>query len=174
MTQRELAIYYAGKFHGDQQYGEGPYIIHLTDVDGVLDEAAYSVYDPIRVADWLHDVCEDCGITREEIGKIFGPVVEDLVWRVTNEPGANRKERSIKTYPKIAASERSVALKLADRIANLRHGLKNHSRFGLMYAKEDPDFKLALMSNQYTDPRITWLWAQYNLLISEINKKYGI
>jgi (p)ppGpp synthase/HD superfamily hydrolase len=174
MTQRELAIYYAGKYHADQQYGEGPYIIHLTDADGVLDEAGFSVHDVIRVSVWLHDVCEDCGITRDEIEQIFGPVVAELVWRVTNELGENRKERASKTYPKIAGDIRSIALKLADRIANLRHGLKNHSRKGLMYVKEDPAFKTALMDIPCTDMRVDWLWAQYNLLIAEIKKKYGI
>jgi guanosine-3',5'-bis(diphosphate) 3'-pyrophosphohydrolase len=174
MTQRELAIYYAGNFHGDQQYGEGPYIIHLTDVDGVLDEAGYSIYDVLRVAAWLHDVCEDCGVENFEIDKTFGPAVADLVWRVTNESGENRKERSAKTYPKIAGDQRAIALKLADRIANLRHGLKNHSRKGLMYVKEDPAFKAALMDIPCTDMRVDWLWAQYNLLIAEIKKKYGI
>lgn len=125
-----------------QLYGLLPYTHHLAAVDqtllyfGLDDEA-------LRTAAWLHDVVED---TRErsnevrvrDIEEIFGEEVAVLVGAVTSEPGLNRKTRNALTYPKIReAGMRAVALKLADRIANVESG----GRAIGMYVKEHPEFR---------------------------------
>lgn len=137
---REFAI----KAHGDQRYGDEPYIVHLDAVANVLVE--FGIRDGVFLAGaFLHDVIEDTGVTRDDLAREFGFVVAGLVWVVTNEPGANRKERAAKTYPKIRRSgAEAVRLKLADRIANTHHSIVRGTRHLEMYRKEFPAFHEAL------------------------------
>lgn len=173
MTTRELAIYFAGGAHKAQMYGESPYLLHLSTVDGVLAAAGFKETDPVRIAAWLHDVVEDTDTTLESVAKTFGPTVADLVWRVTNEPGENRKVRARKTYPKINGDEHSLALKLADRIANLEHSAMTFSRFGLMYVKEDQEFQFAL-TLEWSDNRVGYLWNRYLIAIAAVKSSFGV
>lgn len=140
--------------HGDQTYGALPYRIHLEAVEDVLRRFGVSENSEggraLLAAAWLHDVVEDTyddvakGI--EDIKAEFGEDVAELVYAVTSEPGKNRRERATKTYPKIAANRLAVLLKLADRIANVEHGLSSGRGQGLvdMYRKEHAGFREAL------------------------------
>ena len=174
MNAQTLAIYFAGEAHRDQPYGESPYIYHLDAVDTVLREIGYQELHPVRIAAWLHDCVEDAGVTTEQLEKKFGPYVTQLVWRVTNEDGANRKERALKTYPKTAANEDAVALKLADRIANIENSLRTFSRFGLMYLKEHDFFYYALYDTTSCDTRIHDLWERYIDAIENMKETFGV
>jgi (p)ppGpp synthase/HD superfamily hydrolase len=134
--------------HGDQRYGEQPYSDHLEEVVAVLHRFGASLENeataPLLVAAWLHDSVEDTALGHEEVAVTFGPVVADLVWRVTDEPGRNRKERKAATYPKIAADETAILLKLADRIANVESSIRYELRLLEMYRKEQQSFQAAL------------------------------
>jgi guanosine-3',5'-bis(diphosphate) 3'-pyrophosphohydrolase len=174
MTVRELAIYVAGRYHQDQMYGESPYIYHLEKVDNVLKDVDFSELHPVRIASWLHDTIEDAGATQESLAKIFGPYVAQLVYSVSNEPGENRAERAKKTYPKIAALEDAIALKLADRIANVENSLTTFSKFGLMYLKEDLGFQKALFNDFPGDDRLVLLWERYFKAITNVKSKFGV
>lgn len=134
----------AAHFHEDQMYGDKPYVSHLAHVVEVLNR--FSVKDEdMLVAGWLHDSVEDTAMTLGQIEITFGRKVRDLVYRVTNEEGKNRKERHEKTYPKIKASDDAITLKLADRIANTEASieLKDDGKIK-MYAKEYPGFRKEL------------------------------
>lgn len=119
---------FAALAHGSQLYGDQPYIVHLQAVARELRSLMVRApglrfydRDLAECAAYLHDVLEDTSTTRGELEAAFGPDVADLVHAVTDEPGRNRKERKAKTYPKIrACGPLAVALKLADRIANVR------------------------------------------------------
>ncbi len=134
--------------HGAQRYGDRPYADHLAAVVGILERFGGSLEDewtaPILVAAWLHDALEDTTLSKGVIQDQIGDIVADLVWRVTDEPGANRKARKNATYPKLQQNERAVILKLADRIANVEESSRNNSRLLGMYRKEHPDFVGAL------------------------------
>lgn len=119
-----------------------PYTHHLQAVAEVLRRFGF-VEDEIQAAAWLHDVIEDTRdkpneVKRRDVEEMFGENVADLVWAITSEEGENRKVRNALTYPKIrAAGVRAVALKLADRIANVESG----GRAFNMYKKEHEGFK---------------------------------
>ena len=142
------AMQFAVERHADQRYGRKPYHVHLIDVVEVLrrfvdwDDLPQEFVD----AAWLHDTVEDTATTREQIDALFGPRVAELVHAVTNEQGANRKERHMRTYPKIRDTDGAIIIKLADRIANVEQTI-SHDRFGRppqrlfsMYDKEFEDF----------------------------------
>ncbi len=120
-----------------QTYGVLPYTHHLERVHDILIRFGYKNDQVLRVSAWLHDIMEDCGIKKKLIEEVFGTLVADTVWRVTNEAGENRKIRSLLTYPKIRESATATILKLADRIANVENG---GSMLGA-YKKEYEDFR---------------------------------
>lgn len=146
------ATSYAIAAHGDQMYGRKPYHVHLADVVNVLrrfvdwDDLPQEFID----AAWLHDVLEDTDTQPSMLKERFGSRVLELVSSVTNEPGANRKEKHEKTYPKIIATDGAIIIKLADRIANIEQTI-SHDRYGRppqkifgMYDKEFEGFRSAL------------------------------
>lgn len=142
---QEKAIKLAMERHGSQLYGnDKPYTWHLRHVASNVKK--WSPYLPfgasvehVVVAAWLHDIIEDTGMEREEVEAQFGAEVAELVWRVSNEPGKNRKERHAATYGKIRESNLAVFLKLMDRISNIEAGGKTG-----MYVKEYVGFREAL------------------------------
>lgn len=123
--------------HGDQQYGNYPYIKHLIHVNEVAQR--FELGEDIQVAAYLHDVLEDTSCTFEEIWREFGWQVAMLVFLVTDEPGSNRKERKEKTYPKTASNPKAILLKLCDRIANVEASLGNNPKMS-MYKNEHTYF----------------------------------
>lgn len=163
MSIVEQAKQFAIKHHGDQKYGKDdspvPYSYHLQMAHDVVVEFLWASDDwseentsdeiyALRAAAWLHDVIEDTPVTFELVFNEFGRNISRLVWAVTNMEEdydgnrCNRKKKAYYTWPKIrAAGREALALKLADRIANVRHSVQhNHSMVG-MYKKEYKKFR---------------------------------
>lgn len=99
---------YALSMHGAQMYGPHPYSHHLDAVAATL--APYGL--TAQVIGYLHDVVEDTGATIAEVPSRFGDEVAACVALLTDEPGANRKERKSKTYAKLAKVAGSEELAL--------------------------------------------------------------
>jgi (p)ppGpp synthase/HD superfamily hydrolase len=121
--------------------------------------------EDLQVAAWLHDTVEDTDATITQIEMMFGRNVADIVGRVTNEQGKNRKERHAKTYPKIQASMDATTLKLADRIANVERSVEDASTQLQMYRKEHEAFKSLLYKPGIHDG----MWRHLDFLIGDLN-----
>ncbi len=121
-----------------------------------------------RVVAYLHDVVEDTETTAESIGTLFGPRIAACVGLLTDEPGANRKERKAKTYAKLAEvsgpNELALIVKAADRLANVRACLADKKK-GLweLYRSEHTVFRKAAFRAGDCDP----LWNELDRLLSE-------
>ncbi len=135
------ALRFAEAAHGDQKYGEHPYVKHLADVRAVLKD--FGVEGDLAVAAYLHDILEDTKTTAEQMELAFGSSVTKLVWAVTGV-GKNRKERNECAYGRLEEHPRAVILKLADRIANAEASARNNLDLLAMYRKEYPGFKARL------------------------------
>ena len=161
MTAKEFAF----EKHYGQIYGKDesivPYVKHLQDVVDVLIRFGYSD-EVILNAAWLHDSIEDTNTSYNDIKKLFGEEVAEMVYAVTDELGRNRKQRKSKTYPKIMANEKALLIKLADRIANIEYAIKWESNLGDMYKKEQRDFEITLRKQGVFDK----LWDHLNGLLS--------
>ncbi len=161
----EKARLFAIKAHANQKYGDLPYEYHLSKVAEKLAENAEgdTLGEAVLVAGWLHDVIEDTPITFDNLFREFGRHVARIVFACSDEPGKNRRERHERTYPKLkAAGREAIAVKLADRIANVEHSLKhNHSMFK-MYKKEYPEFKDAL----HLAGELKKMWAELDVLMA--------
>jgi len=154
---------FALKAHSGQLYGTRDYGFHLEAVVAVAKE--FNLSDNIVAACWLHDTMEDCKVSFTEIKKLCNDEVAELVFCVTDELGRNRKERKLKTYPKIAANKEALCVKLCDRIANLQQSiLDNNLSLISMYLNEHMDFKHHLYNGD-DHKTLSLLWNKLNTLV---------
>ena len=118
--------YYAKECHEGQFRKSGePYIYHPL-ATAIILTTVYADSDTI-IAGLLHDVIEDCGITREQVEEEFGPEVGKLVYGVSKLGRINfstENEYLIDYYKKIivgmSEDPRVIIVKLADRLHNMR------------------------------------------------------
>jgi (p)ppGpp synthase/HD superfamily hydrolase len=157
---------FAIEHHGEQKYGDEPYSVHLDAVESVLVEFNH-ITSVLRASAWLHDVIEDTDVSQADIDIEFPGYVALIVGAVTSEPGKNRRERNIKTYPKIAKYPEAILVKLADRIANVRNCIATRNK-GLMemYTKEYPSFRNALWSEN-KDTKEMWWYLDFLMSYNE-------
>jgi (p)ppGpp synthase/HD superfamily hydrolase len=98
-----------------------PYLNHLAEVAALLAETAEVADASLVAAGWLHDTVEDTATEREELAEHFGETIAAVVAEVTDDkslPKAERKRLQIETAPH--KSSRAKALKIADKISNVR------------------------------------------------------
>ena len=122
------AAEYAAEHHAGQFRKSGePYIIHLNNVAYIL--ATMRVGPQTIAAGFLHDVIEDCGVSRDELAKDFGEEVADIVEAVTKigtleYKGKDDPEYQAANHRKIfiamAKDVRVIIVKLIDRLHNMR------------------------------------------------------
>lgn len=117
------AILFAAEKHRDQRRkgaDQAPYINHpiavaeiLWRVGGIRDEVTLQ-------AAILHDTVEDTDTTLEELERLFGTEVRDVVMEATDDKSLPKAER--KRLQIAHASHKSIrarAVKIADKISNL-------------------------------------------------------
>lgn len=120
------AYTFAENAHKSQLRSSGePYIIHPLEVALILMDLGLDV-DTV-VAGLLHDVVEDTGVPIEELTKLFGAEVADLVDGVTKlgkiafkTKEEQQAENLRKMFLAMAKDIRVIIIKLADRLHNLR------------------------------------------------------
>lgn len=154
---RDIAIF----AHGNQKYGDLPYVHHLdavaklavkyaavsqaiAEIDFLGEEPidqhnVYKVVAHLRMIAFLHDAFEDTDLDVQLARQVAGNDVVDIALKLTDPPGANRKERKAKAYPRIRSHQLAVYIKLCDRLANTQSGGKIS-----MYQKEFGEFWIAL------------------------------
>ncbi len=120
------AFKFAEKLHdGQYRISEEPYIIHPFEVAKIL--ADLRVDRNTIIAALLHDVLEDTDSQPEEINKVFGNDVLNLVTGVTKlgkYQFKSKEERQAENFRRMfiamANDVRVIFLKLADRLHNMR------------------------------------------------------
>lgn len=141
---------YAIRAHGDQTYGDLPYVVHLDAVVSVLKGWGFFNEDLLSGA-YLHDVLEDTSVTYAGLCQAFSIRVADIVWVCTGE-GEVRDQRMAAIYAKVARNGSAAVVKLADRVANLE-ACTIGSEHARRYAREHKAFAAAL--KPYV-PRTCW------------------
>jgi len=102
-----------------------PFITHPLTVAGIL--ADMKVDEISIAAGLLHDVIEDSQYSREDLNKLFGTEISDLVWGVTKISKISEvdvEDAQAETLKKMiiamTADVRVILIKLADRLHNIR------------------------------------------------------
>ena len=120
------AFTFAYQLHQGQRRASGePYICHPVAVSGLLRELGGS--PAMIAAGFLHDIVEDTDVTPEELEKLFGVEVRQLVEGVTKLSKFNfssKTERQAENFRRMflamAKDIRVIVVKLADRLHNMR------------------------------------------------------
>ena len=122
----DKAYNYAYEKHKDQKRRSGePYFVHCPNV---AYELAKLKTDPYTIsAGLLHDVIEDCNVSKEEFIEEFGEEIYEMVEAVTkisNLKFTDEKEYQAVNHRKIliamAKDVRVILVKLVDRLHNMR------------------------------------------------------
>ena len=126
MALIDRAVDYAAGKHAAQKRKDGsPYIIHPLAVAQIVTEMGLD-QDAILGA-LLHDCIEDTDASHEEIERLFGTTVAELVEGVTKLTRANfssteqaQMENLRKMFMAMSKDIRVVLIKIADRLHNMR------------------------------------------------------
>lgn len=120
------AYKFADEAHlGQMRKSGAPYITHPIAVAGLC--ADWKLDAQALMAALMHDVLEDCGVTKIEMAERFGISVADLVDGLTKLEKLefdSREENQAESFRKMllamARDVRVILIKLADRIHNMR------------------------------------------------------
>ena len=120
------AIEFLEEKHAGQKRASGePYVIHPLEV--AIITAEMGLGKEAIISALLHDVLEDTQTSYEEIKRLFGTVVADIVEGVTKigkykfkDVGSERAENYRKLLLATAKDLRVLLVKLADRLHNMR------------------------------------------------------
>ena len=122
-----------------RKYTNEPYIVHPTEVAGIIDNLEGSTAEMVAAA-WLHDVVEDTGVTIEVIRKEFGTEVAELVGWLTDvsrpEQGNRATRKAIDRAHTAMAPAEAQTIKLADLISNCRSIKEHDEKFAKVYFEE--------------------------------------
>lgn len=119
LKQAVQAFEYAKAAHEGQLRKEGlPYIIHPMTLaysairQGITDDEIIAVM-------FLHDVCEDCDVTVEQLP--FSKTIKDAVWSVTFERNDDETKADAKKryYNKVEKNRIGKLVKIFDRCHNI-------------------------------------------------------
>ena len=121
-----------------RKYSGQPYDEHLRQVAEIVSRVTDDA--EMIAAAWLHDVVEDTPTTIEEVDRLFGPGVRELVDALTDVSlphHGNRAARKALDREHLAgASARAQTVKLADLIDNCRDICSRDPRFGRVFLVE--------------------------------------
>jgi GTP diphosphokinase / guanosine-3',5'-bis(diphosphate) 3'-diphosphatase len=123
------ALAFAAEKHRHQRRKDAhasPYINHPIELAHVLSAEAGIEDERVLVAAVLHDTIEDTQTTKQELAKLLGQEVADIVSEVTDDQTllkADRKRLQIEHASGLSRGAKLV--KLADKICNLRDMVYN-------------------------------------------------
>ena len=150
LERLQRAYVFTAKVHDGQERLSGePYLIHPLEVAGILLDLR--VDEDTIIAGLLHDTLEDTLTTRDEIERLFGPIVAFLVeglTKIARIEFKSAREQQAENFRKmlIAMSEdiRILMIKLSDRLHNMRTivHMKENSRHRI--AQETMDIYVPL------------------------------
>lgn len=154
-----MAKDFALNSHGKQLHGCLDISEHLLNVSKLVEEHfgktnrqfTQTVDEAISAA-WMHDVLEDTDVRITQLDKIFPESVVDLVQRLTDSRGKNRRDRHLRTYWNIRDCPVATLIKLCDRHHNQERSLKYGERWVAMYNQEFERFSFAFWRpHEYVD-----------------------
>lgn len=116
------AAFFAAEKHKFQRRkaDDSPYINHPLGVAHILEETG--VHDTnVLIAAILHDTVEDTDTTLEELEKVFGKDIADIVAEVTDDKSLSKGARKRCQIEHVAhISKEGKLIKLADKLYNCR------------------------------------------------------
>lgn len=118
------------------KYTKQPYIHHPAEVAGRV-AAFLPNFHPAIATAWLHDTVEDTDATHDDIKRLFGSVVAEGVWWLTDSEEGNRETRKRLSRERLAKAPGWVqTVKVCDLIANTASIAVHDPKFAVTYTAE--------------------------------------
>ena len=122
-----------------RKYSDEPYMVHLEAVVELLREQGVSD-EHVLAAAYLHDTVEDTDTTIQDLMRMFGDEVAQLVYWLTDAEKGNRKARMAMASWRLGrAPWEAKLIKLADIIDNTRNIAESDPDFARVFASEKRD-----------------------------------
>ena len=124
-----------------RKYTGDPYIVHPTEVADIVQTVAHT--EVMLAAALLHDTVEDTDATMDEIRRLFGHEVADLVEMLTDVSVPTDGNRAVRKAIDLAHTARASAagktIKLADLISNTQSIVANDRvLLGFIWGRKPP------------------------------------
>lgn len=157
----ELAHAWAADAHRNQvrKYTGNPYIEHPRHLEKMAElwfggtQLPLNFRKHVRIAALLHDTIEDCGVTEQEIEKVFGYQVSKAVASLTkvNDPNMKRREKNKAYCEQLRqACPIAIAVKAFDILSNTQDLVASGDRkFAKTYLEESEHKLMALRTAWY-------------------------
>jgi (p)ppGpp synthase/HD superfamily hydrolase len=156
----------AARQHAAAIYEGKPFYIHFEDLEKVLEDHGLST-EIRRIQANLHDIIEGGDTTYNDIKKLFGLEIAEVVYLCSDNKGRTREARKNQEfYDEMKSSsfrEQATLMKLVDRVANVRRSVKNGHGMGEKYKQEYAHFKTELYVS--TDTESASLWKELDELM---------
>lgn len=124
----ETADELARVWHGDQMYGNQPYVCHLIAVEyAVMERYGEGAYEE-RIIAVLHDILEDTEYPIEEMYVTFGPDITLAVEAMTKRKG----EDYFDYIARVKGNALARRVKLCDSFCNLKQSFKEGRHKGII------------------------------------------
>lgn len=141
----QKAMTFAYRKHSEidhtRKYSGKPYIVHPAAVAELVRSVDHT--PEMLAAAWLHDTVEDTKATLEQIRKVFGDEIYELVEMLTDvsrpEDGNRKTRKEMDRQHSAKASPEAKTVKLADLIHNSRSIIKQDPGFARVYLREMRD-----------------------------------
>lgn len=141
------AMAFAEKFHNgtrkDASHEFSHQISQASLIRTLIDTIRYK--EEVFIVIFLHDICEDKGISFEQIERMFGLIVANAVKRITKEYQGVKTPNDI-YYASMTECEITSVCKGADRVHNLMTMLNGFQKEKqVAYVKETKDFTIPML-----------------------------
>ena len=142
MLKYEEYVDFIKEKHKNQLRKQGtPYYLHPLEVSKILKDKKYN--NNYQIAGLFHDLIEDTNTTYEEIEKISNKEITNAVRLVTKEKNYNMKEY----ISRINNNKMAKAVKLADRLHNIKEVKLTNKEFIKKYIEETEKWYIELSKN---------------------------
>lgn len=139
----ERAYKFAYEKHKNQNrkgYDHKPYITHPIEVSKLVEKYMENDYqlEIYKVVALLHDTLEDTDATYDEIEKLFGKNIADIVLELTNDKDEkDRLGKDVYLADKMSKmNDKTLILKLCDRLHNVSELIYADDEFNEKYVRE--------------------------------------
>lgn len=151
----------------NHKYDGVSYSLHLTIASMVAQKFIHLIpiehQESVLNAVWLHDTIEDARLTFNDVKKVAGEDVANLVFAVSNEKGKGRNDRANKKYyTEMAEVPYARFVKLCDRYANVLYSSQTKSSMLVTYQLEHEKF----LKMMFPIKRDSYAYAE---MIDELN-----
>ena len=138
MLAKDFATRYHSSIDHKRKYTGDPYIVHPASVVELVRSVPHT--DAMLCAAWLHDTVEDTPATIDEIERVFGSEIANLVEMLTDVSKPSDGNRSVRKAIDLEhtakASSQAKTIKLADLIDNTQSIVKYDKGFAKIYLAE--------------------------------------